>query len=89
VCERDIPKTAFVCRDGHFEFVRMPFGLKNAPAAFQKLSSKIMGPYTYFAVPYIDDIVIFSDLWEDHLGHVEEVERSWVDSESKKVQLGR
>ena len=61
VCKRDIPETAFVCRDGHFEFLRMPFGLKNAPAAFQKLTSRIMGPSRRFAVPYIDDIMIFSD----------------------------
>ena len=28
VCERDIPKIGFVCKDGHFEFVRIPFGLR-------------------------------------------------------------
>ena len=55
VCKKDVPKTAFVCRDGHFEFLRMPFGLKNAPTAFQKLTSKLMAPYKSFAVPYIDD----------------------------------
>ena len=73
VCDRDIPKTAFVCKDGHYEFTRMPFGLKNAPAVFQKLTSRIMTPHKQFAVPYIDDVVIFSGSWEEHLVHVERV----------------
>ena len=73
VAEQDIQKTAFVCRDGHFEFTRMPFGLKNASAFFQKLTSMFMAPCRQFAVPYIDDIVFFSNNWEGHLGHVETV----------------
>ena len=51
----------------------MPFGLKNAPAAFQKLISKVLEPYRGFAQPYIDDIVIFSGSWDEHGGHVREV----------------
>ena len=73
VKQSDIPKTAFVCHRGHFEFERMPFGLKNAPAAFQKLTSKVLEPCSSFAIPYIDDIVIFSSSWENHVGHVREV----------------
>ena len=75
VCDRDIRKTAFafVCKDGHYEFTRMPFGLKNAPAVFQKLTSRIMTPHKQFAIPYIDDVVIFSGSWEEHLVHVEKV----------------
>ena len=71
VAEHDIQKTALVCRDGHFEFTRMSFGLKNSPAVFQKLTSMLMARCRRFAVPYIDDIVIFSNSWEHHLGHVE------------------
>ena len=73
VCELDIPKTSFVCKDGHFELARMPFGLNNAPAAFQNLISRIMAPCREFAVPYIDIIEIFSGCGEDHLRYVEEV----------------
>ena len=73
VKQEDIPKTAFVCHKGHFEFVRMPFGLKNAPAAFQKLTSKVLEPCSSYALPYIDDIVIFSSSWEEDVGHVREI----------------
>ena len=73
VKSQDIHKTAFVCYKGHYEFVRMPFGLKNAPTAFQKLTSKVLEPCAKYALPYIDDIVIFSRNWEEHVHHVREV----------------
>ena len=73
VKQADVPKTAFEYHRGHFEFVRMPFGLKNAPAAFQKLTSRVLGRCSAFAIRYIDDIVIFSMSWEEHVGHVREV----------------
>ena len=51
----------------------MPFGLKNAPAVFQKLTSRVLEPCSEFALPYIDDIVIFSNNWEEHVRHVRQV----------------
>jgi len=69
----DIGKTAFVCHKGHFEFLRMPFGLKNAPAAFQKLTSRVLEPCSDYAIPYIDDVVIFSPTGEAHVEHVKKV----------------
>ena len=66
----DICKTAFMCHQGRFEFLRMPFGVKNAPAVFQEtLFSDCSG----FCSPYMDDLVIFSSCWEDHVGHVRQV----------------
>jgi len=51
----------------------MPFGLKNAPAEFQKLTSEVLATCSEFAIPYIDDIIVFSASWERHIGHVREV----------------
>lgn len=52
-----------------YRFTRMPFGLKNAPATFQKVMDKLFGNVRH-ALAYIDDIIIFSDDWETHLTHV-------------------
>jgi len=71
--EDNIDKMAFVCHKGHFEFVCMPFGLRNAPATFQKLTSKVLDTCTEYATPYIDDIVIFSSSWEAHTKHIRQV----------------
>ena len=73
VRDEDVHKTAFVCHKGHYEFVRMPFGLKNSPTVFQKLTSRVLEPCSAFALPYIDDIVIFSKDWEEHVRHVRQV----------------
>ena len=67
----DIPKTAFICHRGKFEFLRMPFGVKNAPAAFQELMQTILNPYKDFTTAYMDDIIVFSNSWEDHIRHIE------------------
>ena len=64
---------AFVCQFGKFEFVRMPFGLKNAPAVFQRLMETVLKECYEFAAPYLDDILIFSPNWQDHLVHVRKV----------------
>lgn len=57
----DIEKTAFSTSDGYYEFIRMPFGLKNAPATFQRMMNNVLrneiGKVCYV---YMDDIVIFS-----------------------------
>lgn len=54
-----IAKTSFVTPDGQFEYLRMPFGLANAPAVFQRAINKALGKLKYdFAIVYIDDIVV-------------------------------
>jgi len=69
VAPGDIPKTAFVCHRGQYEFLRMPFGVKNAPACFQVVMQTIFRNHAH-CTPYMDDLVIFSDSWEDHLIHI-------------------
>ncbi len=54
-----IAKTAFVTPEGHYEFLRMPFGLTNSPAVFQRLINNVLGPLkNSVALPYMDDIII-------------------------------
>uniref|UniRef100_A0A1X7TVH1 Reverse transcriptase domain-containing protein n=1 Tax=Amphimedon queenslandica TaxID=400682 RepID=A0A1X7TVH1_AMPQE len=66
-------KTAFVTPFGLYQFTMMPFGLQGAPATFQRLVDQVLRGTEGFAGAYIDDIAIYSETWEDHMEHVEEV----------------
>ena len=71
VDETSIPKTAFCSHMGNYEFVRMPFGLKNAPAIFQRTVNKVLSGLTgKICWVYIDDIVVFSKTPEEHALHL-------------------
>ncbi|KAE8239416.1 hypothetical protein A4X06_0g8272, partial [Tilletia controversa] len=60
-------KTAFVCHRGLFQYKTVPFGLKGAPAAFQRLMDRILGALRWDqAVVYIDDVVVASRDVEEH-----------------------
>ena len=56
-------------------YKRMPFGLKNASAKFQRVMDAELARFncTEFAFAYIDDLIIVSDTWEDHVKHVKAV----------------
>lgn len=67
-------KTAFRSHRGLWQFRRMPFGLRNGPSIFQRIMQGVLAPYLWlFTLVYIDDIVIFSKSWEDHLVHLDRV----------------
>lgn len=61
--------SAFVTPFGLFEYTVMSFGLRNAPATFQRLMNKVISGLEGCAV-YLDDVVIFSDTWETHVARV-------------------
>ena len=69
----DKHKTAFAAPSGLFQFTRMPFGLKGAPATFQRLVDRVLQGLEEFSGAYIDDIIVFSKLWTDHVRHLQVV----------------
>jgi len=72
--ETDIEKTAFVTNDGHYEWLTMPFGLKNAPATFQRTIQQILGPLLWKGcMNYLDDIVVYSTNEAEHLNLLDNV----------------
>ena len=67
-------KSAFTTHCGLFEFLRMPFGLCNSPATFQRLMQTILlGLERKSCYVYLDDILVFSETWQEHLTHLQEV----------------
>ncbi|GFW47400.1 retrovirus-related Pol polyprotein from transposon 297 [Trichonephila clavipes] len=65
--------TAFRTHRGQYQWNVLPFGLRNAAATYQRAMSKVVQTISDFACAYIDDLAIFSDTWEEHLNHLEEV----------------
>jgi hypothetical protein len=69
--ESDIPKTAFRTRYGLYEYTVMSFGLTNMPTYFMYLMNKVFMEYLdHFVVAFIDDILIFSKIEEEHERHL-------------------
>jgi hypothetical protein len=67
----DIPKTAFTCMYGLYEYTVMSFGLTNAPAFFMNLMNKVFMDYLdTFVVIFIDDILVYSKSEAEHEKHL-------------------
>ena len=72
--EKDREKTAFRWKGGFYQFRRMPFGLCNAPARFQRCMDEILrGVAWKFVIPYLDDIIIYSKTKVEHVEHIDKV----------------
>jgi reverse transcriptase-like protein/integrase-like protein/chromodomain-containing protein len=64
--------TAFRTHRGLWQFLRMPLGYRNGPAAFQRVMQSVLAPFLWiFALVYIDDIVVYSKTFEEHLQHLD------------------
>lgn len=71
---KDREKTAFTTPIGLYEFDRMPFGLCNAPATFQRLMQHCLsGQVTESVLVYLDDIIVYSPDFSSHLQHLDAV----------------
>ena len=68
----DIPKTAITTPFGLFEFLRMPFGLRNAAQTFQRFIDEVLRGL-HFCYAYIDDLLIASSSLDEHKHHLREV----------------
>ena len=67
-------RTAFVTRRGTFRFKVLSFGLKNAPALFQRLMDLVLAGLTWeVCLLYLDDVIVMADTFERHLGRLETV----------------
>jgi transposase InsO family protein len=70
----DVEKTAFTTPMGLFEAVRMPFGLANAPATFQRLMNRVLQGETYqHLLVYLDDIIVYSATVSEHIERLDRV----------------
>lgn len=67
--KEDIAKTAFVILGDQYEYLRMPFGLSNAPRTFQCAMKRLFGGFSFVKV-FLDDLLIHSKTLEDHKNHL-------------------
>jgi transposase InsO family protein len=87
-----IEKTAFSTDQNHYEFLRMPFGLKNAPPTFQRAMNGLFAGRPNVLV-YLDDIIIYSNTFNEHLEHLKTVfqilEKNRLTVQPDKSKFGR
>ena len=70
--ESSIPKTSFVCFKGQYEFLRLPFGVCNAPSMYQRIMNTVLAEYIgKFVLCFFDDCVVYSKTEEEHKRHVD------------------
>ena len=85
-------KTAFSAPDGLYQFRTLLFGLFGAPATFQCLMDRVLRPHAAFAAAYLDDVIIHSNSWAQHMRHVgavlESLRQVGLTANPKKCAIG-
>ena len=81
-------KTAFVTADGKYQWNVVPFGLATTVSTFQYLMSQVLTGLNHFTFTYLNDVLIFSKSWEEHLKHSNMVFNRFK-SASLKIKLNR
>ena len=76
-------KAAFVTNKGKWTFHSLPFGINIGQSAFSYVLGKVLVQCSEFALNYLDDIMVFSEMWESHLKHVKEVLKQLQDVDLK------
>ena len=71
--EKPKPLTAFTTHSGKFQWNVLPFGIGIGVQTFSFVINKAIGQCSDFATNYLDDIIVFSRMAEDHLKHLEQV----------------
>ena len=71
--DEDKHKTAFITPDGLYEWNVLAQGLKNSPPSFQRVMVEILAPCRQFSLVYIDDIVVFSRSFDEHVDHMQQL----------------
>ena len=89
VDEKDIQKTAFSVENGHYEFLRLPFGLKNAPSTFQRVMDNVLREHIgTICLVYMDDIIVFSTSLTEHIDNLSKIFKT-LQKHNLKVQLDK
>ncbi len=85
------PKTAFSTPSGHWQYRVLPFGLHGAPATFQRMMDILLRPHQSYAAAYLDDVVVHSESWEEHLAQLRrvllELRRAGLTANPRKCHL--
>jgi hypothetical protein len=89
--KESIPWTAFTCPHEHYECLVMSLGLKNAPALFQRKMQIFFNENQEFVLVYIDDLLIFSKMYKEHIAHLDmffrKVEQNDLILSKKKIEI--
>ena len=74
MCDEDVKKTAVITKRGLYEWLVMPFGLKNATATFQRVINQVLArELSSFVKVFVDDINVHSVTWVEHVQHIDTI----------------